>query len=165
MDTKFDEFYKRYVTDAKDYFQMEKEFNELLTSCFEAFPSLKLIVFKGETPSFNDGDVCLHEESIAIVCEDGIYDETHGYDGGWMDSNKKSCSSMVYDGAYETVTIDIPVSFSKRNPPHPKKVSKLKQLLKQQTLTYSLWETNYIIEYRMENEKLSMKKHEYWPVY
>lgn len=71
----FEDFVEEYVKvkPSKDYLTLELK--SMLDVCFEKFPTLRMVCWFGHTPTFNDGDPCVHRQSTLLLFDDCILDE------------------------------------------------------------------------------------------
>jgi len=75
MGKDIEHFYAKYgVSQVRDQSYID-EFKELLEAVFAAEEKIQLIVFRGYTPSFNDGDPCRHSSGISVLTTDGLEDD------------------------------------------------------------------------------------------
>jgi len=170
---KFDELYDKYVKSEVVKEQFKADLDELLLATFEAYPTLRMIIFQGMTPAWQDGERCEHSEEIMLVCDDGLYDSGFASDYSF-DSNEftdkygDKAESMIgkvlkFPGA-ETVYVELPVNVG----PHPKKLPKMekvKQILKAQLLTTLIHDTDYVLAITRTEEGYDSNVQECWDEY
>lgn len=75
MGRDIDHFYAKYGVSQVREQSYKDEFQEMLEAIFAAEENIQLIVFRGHTPSFNDGDPCRHDSNIAVLTTDGLDDD------------------------------------------------------------------------------------------
>ena len=151
--TKFDELYEKYVIKKETLSQIKDRFEELLSAIFEAHPTLKMLIFHGNTPSWNDGDACNHIENYALICDDGWLDCTGSIYTSFTEEDLSSkygdkAESMIgkvlkfvgEDDAY----IELPTDIGK-NPKQAKGMDRVKSILAVQDFTHLIYDTNYVL--------------------
>lgn len=64
-----------------------------LDTIYEEIPDLKLIRVVGYTPGYNDGDPCVHEQSVAV----DVYNPDYLFDEFFRDDADKQERAIAYD--------------------------------------------------------------------
>lgn len=183
MDTNFDFYYNKYVTNRSTHEEMMQEFRNILTAIFNAHENIVQIVFHGHTPSFNDGDACTHSEDITLVCKDGLYTEGYSMDCTFDDpewskerfdlTDEELNRTLVFDGE-ESVLVKMPVNLERTDGkwrrdnygyPKPSGINKVVKLLNTQDVSSFIYNTNYVVVVERNEEGFDIETHDYWPSY
>jgi len=156
--TDFDKLYKKHTT-PPDISMLKVEFIDLLNACFDENPDIKMIGIIGETPSFNDGDICAHENAVFIMGED--------YASGQISIRRGNKASDIVFG-----DSDVQPKFPKSVKISTVKKVKLsavnrriKKLLEYQTISQGIYETNYLISINRDNGFVDINHQECYPGY
>ncbi len=131
----FDELYKEYIEDRNTTKELEAKFRKAMELCFDRASNLTKVVFRGSTPTWNDGDACHHSQHISYLGTDFIDDE--------------------YEIFYDEIE-DVP--FGDWN----NLDSKVGQLIESLPLPEQIWTTNYEITVsRNEDGSIKISKEDY----
>lgn len=180
--SRFDELLEKHTTGI-DREEALRELKEVFEACFDEMPELRQITLLGQTPSFNDGDVCTHSESVALFTDDRIIDswifecaqediemQREELDEGEVldsDEIRSSLESSLGEGGELRLPSSIDLSqlrFSWYG--DGEEVSKrVVKLLSSQKLSQQVYGTNYVISATREDGKLEVTKVDCWPIY
>lgn len=145
MGRDIDHFYAKYGVSQVMEQSYKAEFRELLEAVFAAEEKIQLIVFRGYTPSFNDGDPCRHDSSIAVLTTDGLCDDGEILYYELSDEHEESNEEdAVLINEVSGVTLHVPVA-SNIYESSPKLSKKVEKTIYGQDLADTIYDTNYIV--------------------
>lgn len=150
----------------KKYKEHYDEFVELMESLFNFDNSLLLVVFVGSTPSWNDGDVCRHSSSLAILTTNAMYDGDEIIYRDYIESNEDDIEEPPEIPILIQKVCDIkllePISsdiiFTSTVEGIDKRIIRI---LESQNLPELLYSTNYIVKVFRTKNGIKIEKSDY----
>lgn len=188
--SEFDKLFDKH-TASKDETMLMIELAKIFKACFEENPELITIGVIGHTPSFNDGDICSHDDSSFAFSENDLYDT--GYyledmvhninreieedcltdkelEEFFSDTDRLSSSFSFGSDTVARIPIDSRINMAAIVPKGLTRVSgspveRVLELLFNQDITSYLYETNYVVTATMVNGVVEIEQSDYWPEY
>lgn len=157
-----EDFYKKYGVATIREQSYQDEFRELIEAVFAADERILLILFRGYTPGFNDGDPCYHSGSFGILTTDGLYDSEDVIweeceNEGYVDSEEDAVLLDEFMG----VKLDKPISshIIYRDVKVDKKIS---ATIEGQNLVEAIYDTNYLVKVYRSGNTIKIEHEEYY---